>query len=188
VQGPRTFDRRRYVPIRHSPARMLRPRVPLLPNLQVTHLPERVPPGREVYSDRSLCKAVLPGRVTRKLVRRCSIRISGKLPPARRRAARRRCRRLTENSQDSVYISGGVQNPGSGNFGPEPSQTLDHASGGRWSGIASFARRTETSSEPGSHQSMRSWARMVPPTTILQLSPERFSSALNTFLAIRFSR
>jgi hypothetical protein len=88
---------------------------------------------------------------------------------------------------DSAYKQW-VQNPGCGNLGPEPSHTLDHASGGRSSGIASFARRTETSSEPGSHQSMRSWARMIPPTTILQLSPERFSSALNTFLAIRFSR
>jgi hypothetical protein len=75
-----------------------------------------------------------------------------------------------------------------GNFGSELSQILDQASGGRWRGIASFARRTETSSEPGSHQSMRSWVRMIPPTTILQLSPERFSSALNTFFATRFSR
>ncbi len=39
------------------------------------------------HSDRSLYKAELPGRVTRKLVTRCSIRISGKLPSARRRAA-----------------------------------------------------------------------------------------------------
>jgi hypothetical protein len=73
-----------------------------------------------------------------------------------------------------------------GNFGSELSQILDQASGGRWRGIASFARRTETSSEPGSHRSMRSWVRMIPPTTILQLSPGRFSSALNTFFATRF--
>src|ERR1700761_6158633 len=66
--------------------------------------------------------------------------------------------------------------------------TISQASGGRSRGIASFARRTEASSEAGSHHSMRSWMRITPPTTILQLRPERFSSGLNTLLPTSFSR
>ena len=64
----------------------------------------------------------------------------------------------------------------------------DQGSGGRSRGVASFARRTETSSELGSHHSMRSWMRTIPPLTILQFRPERLSSGLNTFLATKFSR
>ena len=64
----------------------------------------------------------------------------------------------------------------------------DQTSGGRSRGVASLARRTATSSELGSHHSIRSWVRMVPATTILQFRPERLSRGLKTFFAIRFSR
>jgi hypothetical protein len=177
------YDQGRYFDERHAPAQFVGEvlqhddRVLLLSGLgggSGINTAPRLP--SEARSQSVPPSAAILTRAFRRRTRRCSFGRNGRASPCRQRSGASRKHGVWAQR---LRRSSGV--------GLQALRTIQ-ASGGGSRGVASFARRIERSREAGSHHSMRSWLRIVPPSTIRQFRPERLISGLKTRLPSRVSK